>query len=335
MKTTLPSNGAKTSAVRPPAFEPPETAPQTPRRPTGGRTQLRDCLVGANPIVWSNDDFNDLAGDVPLGTILREMREAGFAGSELGHAYPRTAPELAAALGAHDLRLVSGWHSTYLASKPLAEETKNFRAHLSLLKTLGARVAIVAECTRCIHGDRNAPLGFGEKRTPGLTEAEWPKFVAGLKHLAAVAVREEMKIVYHHHMGTVIQREADLDRLLASVPEIWLLLDAGHLAFAGIDPVAVAQRYAARIAHVHLKSVRPTVAERVRREGWSFYRAVANGVFTVAGDGCVDYQAIFSILAAADYRGWLVVEAEEDPVKVPALPKAKKAREFVQTYAGV
>ena len=136
-------------------------------------------------------------------------------------------------------------------------------------------------------------------------------------------------------MGTVIQSEADLDRLLAAIPEIALLLDAGHLAFAGIDPVAVAKRYASRIGHVHLKSVRPEIAGRVRREGWSFYRAVANGVFTIAGDGCVDYPAIFKILARADYRGWLVVEAEEDPTKVPALPKAKKARAYVRAQTGV
>ncbi len=293
------------------------------------------CLVGANPIVWSNDDFPDLAGDVPLDTILREMRAAGFAGSELGHAYPRTPAALADALGRHDLRLVSGWHSTYLASKSFVAEEKSFRAHLNLLKTLGARVAIVAECTRCIHGDKNAALGFGEALTPRLTAAEWKKFTSGLKHLAAIAAREQMQIVYHHHLGTVIQCEADLDRLLAAVPEISLLLDAGHLAFAGIDPVAVAKRYAARIAHVHLKSVRPAVAERVRREGWSFYRAVANGVFTIAGDGCVDYPALFKILARADYRGWLVVEAEENPVKIPAFPKAKKARAYVRAQAGV
>lgn len=297
--------------------------------------QLRDCLVGANPIIWSNDDFDDLAYDVPLDTILAEMRAAGFAGSELGHAYPRTPAALAEALGRHDLRLVSGWHSTYLASKPLAEEELSFRRHLNLLKTLGARVAIVAECTRCIHGNRHAALGFGEKFEPRLTEAEWPKLVTGMKHLAAVAAAEEMKIVYHHHMGTVIQAEADLELLLASVPEISLLLDAGHLAFAGIDPVAVARRHANRIAHVHLKSVRPEIADRVRREGWSFYRAVANGVFTVAGDGCVDYPAIFRLLAGVDYRGWLVVEAEEDPVKVPALPKAKAARAYVRAQTGV
>lgn len=296
---------------------------------------LRDCLVGANPIIWSNDDFDDLAYHVPLDAILSEMRAAGFAGSELGHAYPRTPAPLAEALGRHHLRLVSGWHSTYLASKSLAEEEKTFRAHLHLLKTLGARVAIVAECTRCIHGDRNAVLGFGDKLAPRLTEAEWPKLVAGLKHLAAIAAEEEMTIVYHHHMGTVIQSETDLERLLVGVPEIKLLLDAGHLAFAGIDPVAVARRHAQRIGHVHLKSVRPEISERVRREGWSFYRAVANGVFTVAGDGCVDYPAIFRILADVDYRGWLVVEAEEDPVKVPALPKAKAARAYVRAQTGV
>ena len=298
------------------------------------RPLLPHCLVGANPIIWSNDDFNELAGDVPLDTILREMRAAGYAGSELGHAYPRTPAALAEPLARHHLRLVSGWHSTYLASRDLAAEEASFRAHLSLLKTLGARVAIVAECTRCIHGTREAALGSGAAPSPQLNDAEWTRLVAGMKHLAAIAASEETTIVYHHHMGTVIQGEADLERLLASVPEISLLLDPGHLAFAGIDPVAVATRHAKRIGHVHLKSVRPAIAERVRREGWSFCRAVSEGVFTIPGDGCVDFPAIFRILSAADYRGWLVAEAEEDPVKVPALPKARAAREYVRREAG-
>lgn len=298
------------------------------------RPLLPHCLVGANPIIWSNDDFHELAGDVPLDTILAEMRAAGFAGSELGHAYPRTAAELAGPLARHHLRLVSGWHSTYLASRDHAAEEASFRAHLALLKTLGARVAIVAECTRCIHGTRDAALGSGATPAPRLDEAEWARLITGMKRLAAVAAAEETTIVYHHHMGTVIQGEADLERLLAAVPEISLLLDPGHLAFAGIDPVAVARRHAARIGHVHLKSVRPAIVERVRQEGWSFCRAVTEGVFTVAGDGSVDFPAIFRLLAASDYRGWLVVEAEEDPVRVPALPKARAAREYVRREAG-
>ena len=303
--------------------------------PLHHQSQLRDCLVGANPIIWSNDDFNELAGDVPLDTILSEMRQAGYAGTELGHAYPRTPAALAGPLSRHSLRLVSGWHSTFLASGEVAEEEKTFRAHLNLLKTLGARVAIVAECTRCIHGTRDAALGFGEKPGPQLSELEWEKFIAGLQHLTVIAAAEETKIVYHHHMGTVIQGEGDLERLLSAVPKLQLLLDPGHLAFAGIDPVAVAQRHAPRIAHVHLKSVRPAVVDRVRREGWSFCRAVSEGVFTIPGDGSVDFPTIFRILAATDYRGWLIVEAEEDPVKVPALPKARAAREYVRKHAGV
>lgn len=302
---------------------------------SNGHVQLRDCLVGANPIIWSNDDFHELNGDLPLDTILREMRAAGYAGSELGHAYPRTAATLAEPLARHSLRLVSGWHSTHLASRSLADEEKSFRAHLTLLKTLGARVAIVAECTHCVHGNREAALGFGDSDRATLSATEWRALVDGMKHVAAIAAAEETKLVYHHHMGTVIQTAAELDRLLADVPGLFLLLDPGHLAFAGIDPVAVATRHAARIAHVHLKSVRPAIVERVRRERWSFCRAVSEGVFTIPGDGSVDFPAIFRVLAAADYRGWLVVEAEEDPLKVPPLPKARAARAYVREHAGV
>lgn len=299
------------------------------------QVQLRDCLVGANPIIWSNDDFHELAGDVPLDIILSEMRAAGYAGTELGHAYPRTADALARELSRHGLRLASGWHSTHLASRDVAKETDALRAHLALLKTLGARVAIVAECTRCIHGGRDVALGFGADAQPRLTEAEWSRFIAGLRHLCAVAAGEETRLVYHHHMGTVIQNEADLDRLLQAVPELYLVLDPGHLVFAGIDPVAITRRYASRIGHVHLKSARPAIVEQARRQGWSFCRAVTEGVFTIPGDGTVDFPALFRILADADYRGWLVVEAEEDPVKVPALPKAKTARHYVREHAGV
>jgi inosose dehydratase len=307
----------------------------SPSKQRPASVKLRGCLVGANPIIWSNDDFHDLAGDVPLDSILREMRAAGYSGSELGHAYPRKPAALAGALGRHGLRLVSGWHSTYLASRDYATEEASFRTHLNLLKSLGALVVIVAECTRCVHGTSEAALGFGNDSTPRLAKHEWTRLVVGLRNLAAVAADDDMRIVYHHHMGTVIQTEADLERLLSSAPEISLLLDPGHLAFAEIDPVAVARRHAARIAHVHLKSVRPAVAERAKQGGWSFYRSVANGVFTIPGDGCVDFQALFRILAAVDYRGWLVAEAEEDPAKVPAMPKARLAREFIRQHAGV
>jgi len=294
-----------------------------------------DVLVGANPIIWSNDDFHELNGDLPLDTLLTDMRLAGYAGSELGHAYPRTPDALAAALARHDLRLVSGWHSTYLASRSLAEEEPALRDHLRLLKTLGARVAIVAECTRCVHGTRDAALGFGDSDRPRLTDDEWARFTAGLQHACGLAAQQELRLVYHHHMGTVVQSEAELDRLLAAVPRLHLVLDPGHLAFAGIDPLSVIAKHGPRIAHVHLKSVRPEIAARVRSEGWSFCRAVSEGVFTAPGLGCVNFPAIFAALHRLNYRGWLVVEAEEDPAKAPPLEKARRAREYVRAQTGV
>jgi inosose dehydratase len=308
--------------------------PLASNRPNGA-VQLRDCRVGANPIIWSNDDFHELAGDVPLDTILREMKAAGYAGSELGHAYPRTKVALGEALARHQLQLVSGWHSTYLASRDLAAEEVSFRQHLDLLKSLGADLAIVAECTHSIHGQRETPLGYGNQDRACLTEPEWARVVAGLTHFTTIAAAAGMKVGYHHHMGTVLQTEAELDRLLAAVPGLSLLLDPGHLAFAGIDSHAVATRHASRIAHVHLKSVRRAVADRARHERWSFCRAVTEGVFTIPGDGCVDFPAIFRVLDSVGYCGWLVVEAEENPAKVPALPKAMAAREYVRTHAGV
>jgi inosose dehydratase len=163
---------------------------------------------------------------------------------------------------------------------------------------------------------------------------EWGRLTAGLEKFAALSAAAGLKLVYHHHMGTVIQTEAELDRLLAAVPAMHLLLDPGHLTFAGADALAVTRRHGARIAHVHLKSVRGEIAARARREGWSFYRAVREGVFTIPGDGVVDFPALFAELAKHHYRGWLVVEAEEDPVRVPALPKAIRAREYVRTHAG-
>lgn len=297
--------------------------------------KLAGCQVGANPIIWSNDDFSNLAGDVPLEVILREMAAAGFAGTELGHAYPRHPAALGAALQRHQLKLISGWHSSHLAGNDYAAEETAFKVHLALLKSLDAPVVIVAECTHCIHGAKETALGYGDHDRPTLNELEWQRVCAGLGQFSTLAAEAGMKLVYHHHMGTVIQTEAELDRLLAGVPAMHLLFDSGHLAFAGIDPAVVLQRHGARIAHVHLKSVRPEVAAQARREGWSFYRAVVEGVFTIPGEGMIDFPSVFFNLAQQHYRGWLVVEAEEDPVRVPALPKAIKARNYIRNHAGV
>lgn len=284
--------------------------------------------IGANPIGWSNDDMRELGGETPLETCLAEAREAGFTGMELGHKFPREAGALARALAPFDMALVSGWYSTSLVERDVAAEMLAMRAHLDLLKAMGAKVAIVAETTGAVHGDRSLPLS----RRPQLGPAAISELGGRLTGLAEAIAAEGLTLVYHHHMGTVIETEAEIDALMAATgPAFHLLLDTGHATFAGADPVALARRYRNRIAHVHCKDLRPAVLAQARAGDWSFLDAVIAGVFTVPGDGCVDFPAVLRELPG--YDGWLVVEAEQDPAKAHPLTYAKLGYANLRGYA--
>lgn len=292
--------------------------------------------VGVNPIAWTNDDFHELGDDISVEQCLVEAREAGYVGVEMGRKLPREATALRSLLDAHDLRLVSGWHSLHTFELSRAAERSRFVAHAELLSHLGCRVVIVAECSGRTYTERGVPLRFGrEARHPDRTE--WKKLGTALEELTALAATFRMHLAYHPHAGTVIQDEDDVIRLLERSPSTGLLLDTGHLALAGADPLVLLQRFGPRVTHVHLKNVRGDVARRVRDEELSFERAVKAGVFTVPGDdaGMIDFAPILSELARIEYAGWLVVEAEQDPKLAPPLATVKKARDFVRRVAGV
>lgn len=266
--------------------------------------------IGANPIGWSNDDMPELGGETPLETCLAEAAAAGFEGMELGNKFPREPEALRAALSGHGLSLVSGWYSGNLLDRDDKAEMEALRPHLDLLKALGSDVLVFAETTGCIHGDRATPLS----ERPTLDAGQWREFGARMTRLADATKAEGVRLAYHHHMGTVVESAADIDALMeATGPSVALLLDSGHATFAGIDPAALARRYRGRIAHVHTKDVRPAVMARAKAEGWSFLDAVIEGVFTVPGDGGIDFPAMFAELRG--YEGWVVVEAEQDPAK--------------------
>lgn len=272
--------------------------------------------IGANPIGWSNDDLRALGGATPLETCLAEAREAGFTGMELGHKFPREPKALRAVLQRFRLDLVSGWYSAELLRRTADEEMTQLRPHLDLLKALGCDVLVFAETSNAIHGERNKPLD----ERPALSD--WREFGARVTMLADRTLAEGVRLVYHHHMGTVVQSEHDIDALMAATgPSVHLLLDTGHAAFAGVDPAALARRHRERISHVHAKDVRRDVMEQARRSRLSFLDAVIAGVFTVPGDGCVDYPTVFRALPG--YAGWVVVEAEQDPAKAHPLAYAR------------
>jgi myo-inosose-2 dehydratase len=272
---------------------------------------------GANPIIWSNDDLRELGAETSLETCLGEARQIGFEGMELGHKFPRDARELASILGRFGLACISGWYSSELLSRDAAAELTRLRAHLDLLKTLGSTVLVFADTSGAIHGNLQRPLA----QRPQLAPGDWRQFGRRVTEVAAAIAAEGVRLVYHHHMGTVVQSEADIDALMDNTgAEVGLLLDTGHARFAGADPVGLARRYASRIGHLHAKDVRAQVAERAGRGEWSFLRAVLEGVFTIPGDGCVPFERVFQELR--DYSGWVVLEAEQDPEKADPLTYA-------------
>lgn len=292
------------------------------------------CRVAAQPINWINDDFKDLGADISLHQCLSEMKQAGYAGTELGHRFPDDPHDVRALLDRYGLALASAWHSTFLAQASYEEEERRFLKHARKLKLCGADVVIVCECSHAIHGDGAHPLRFASGREL-LTPMQWQQVYVGLERLGQRAAELGMKVAYHHHMGTVVQDRSDVDRLMAHTRTLGLLLDTGHITFAGDDALAMARAHVERIVHVHTKNVRPAVVAQARQQGWSFERAVREGAFTVPGDGGIDYAPLFAVLEKAGYQGWLVVEAEQDPKKANPLTYARRGRDTLKNLAGV
>lgn len=291
---------------------------------------LKSVRIGINPITWSNDDMPELGGDTPLETCLVEARRAGYDGLELGNKFPRDAEMLKPIMARHDLSVVSGWYSARLRERDAQAEIAAMQPHLTLLKAMGCSVMVFAETCGSVAGDRGMPLS----RRPVLTEAEWPQFASRLNQVAGYLAQQGVVMAFHHHMGTVIETPGEIDRMMSATgPSVRLLLDTGHLTYAGGDPLAMARRHARRINHVHCKDVRPAVLDRVRQRDSSFMDAVVAGVFTVPGDGAVDYPALMPILAGVGYGGWLVVEAEQDPKKAHPFTYAQMGCNYLMRTA--
>lgn len=288
--------------------------------------------VGINPIAWTNDDMPELGGDTPLETCLSEAKAAGYEGVELGSKFPRSADKLRPHLERHGLSLVSGWYGSRLLERPAAAEIKAMSDHLALLTAMGCRVMVFAEVTGSIHGEPSEPLS----KRPVLDEGDWARFADRLTEVAEHLAAHGIRMAFHHHMGTAVQTEEDIARLMDRTGEaVGLLVDTGHLTYAGADPVRVIERHGARINHVHCKDVRRDVLGRAVAGDWSFLDAVLAGVFTVPGDGAVDFPAAFRALGAGGYKGWLVVEAEQDPAKANPLTYARMGREALGQQVAV
>jgi inosose dehydratase len=274
-----------------------------------------DVRIGINPISWSNDDLPSLGGETSLATALAEGAKIGYQGFELGNKFPREPAALRATLGEYQLACVSGWYSGRLARRSAAEEIAAVGAHLELLAANGATVMVYGEVADAIQG-LPAPL---YKRPQFRDDAQWRAYGQRLDAFGAHLATRGVRLAYHHHMGAYVQSPDDVDKLMqVTGADVGLLFDTGHITFAGGDAVGVLARHVKRVCHVHCKDVRPAVMALARNRQWSFLQSVINGVFTVPGDGAVDFDGVMKLLAQNDYRGWLVVEAEQDPAVAPS-----------------
>ena len=290
--------------------------------------------LGIAPIAWTNDDMPDLGKENTFEQCVSEMALAGFTGSEVGGKYPTYTKVLKKTLELRGIQICNQWFSSFLISRPYEETEAEFEKATDFLKEMGAKVIGVSEQSYSIQGNMEQPVWEGKYV---MNEEEWKLLADGLNKLGKIAKNKGMTLTFHHHMGTVVQTEEEIDRFMELVdPDlVYLLFDSGHLSFAGIDPEKVLKKYVNRVKHVHLKDIRREMVEKSREERWSFLRGVREGVFTVPGDGDVDFGPIFRILEEAAYEGWVVVEAEQDPAKANPLAYAKKARAYIAEKTGL
>lgn len=286
--------------------------------------------IGTNPIAWTNDDLPELGGEISLEQCLQETRKAGYSGTEMGGKFPRSPDKLRKVLAGNDLQLVSGWWDGKLHENDVETEFTSVLPHLKLLKELGAKHVIYGESSNGRIGSIWNPIS----QRPVLTSEEWKPYAAKLTHLSERMADFGVGMAFHHHMGTVIESDEDVDRIMdATGPSVGLAFDTGHCLLSGGDPIALCKRHRNRIVHVHCKDVRTDKLVKARTNDMSFMDAILDGVFTVPGDGGVDFDTILKTLKAIDYSGWLVVEAEQNPEKAPPYHFAKLGYDNLSTIA--
>lgn len=293
---------------------------------------MADIKLGIAPIAWTNDDMPDLGKENTFEQCVSEMALAGFTGCEVGGKYPRDTAVLQKALKLRNMSIASAWFSSFLTTKPLQETVTAFIEHRDFLFAMGAQVIVVAEQGHSVQGMIDTPVFAGK---PYFTDMEWDKLAQGLNKLGELAKEKGMNVVYHHHMGTGVQTESEIDKLMQMTDPklVYLLFDTGHLVCSGEDYIGILKKYLPRIKHIHLKDIRKAIVKQVKEKNMSFLAGVRDGMFTVPGDGDVDFAPVFDIVNKSQYQGWYIVEAEQDPAKANPLEYAQIARKYIREHA--
>lgn len=289
--------------------------------------------IGISPIAWQNDDLPDLTADFTMEQALKEAREIGYTGVERGRRMPQDTEGLRAYLAANDIALCGGWCSGTLMQASVAEEIEAVKQQVAQFVALRSPCLVYAECSNTVQGDIRTPVN----NRPKLSRDEVTSYAAKLSDVAKWMADQGMVLAYHHHMGSMIEDQDDIDWLMeGSSEEVTLLFDTGHLHFGGADVMATLDKWGHRVRHVHFKDVREDVTRMIRAENKSFLDGVIGGAFTVPGDpqGSIDFQAVTDKLKTMEYDGWIVVEAEQDPAKANPFEYSKLGYDHIVRICG-
>ena len=297
----------------------------------GNSENIHKIRFGIAPINWNNDDLPELGSGYSLERILSEMNQAGYEGTELGNKFPNEVSALSELLNTFNLKLASSWHSTYFVLNEQENELKNVEEKVSFLKEANAEVINIAECSGSVHSDINKSLAA----KPILSDPDWELLIGSLNIAGEICNDYGIRLAYHHHMGTCIQTNEEIKRLLKFTDPNYvnLCVDTGHLYYAGIDPVEFIENNLERIVHVHFKDVRKEEFNKYDSSSDSFLKTILSGIFTVPGDGCIDFSSIVKILQQNLYNGWIIVEAEQDPDKADPLHYAISSRNYLNSIS--
>jgi inosose dehydratase len=289
---------------------------------------LPGVYLGVSPLSWTNDVLAELGGDIPLETCLKEAADIGYEGMELGRKFPREGRQLSSILSNYGLRLIGGWYSGFLSERSVEEEWKAAADHVRLLKECGSQVFVYAEMGLI----RDAsPWDEPLSKRPTLKQLELSTYATRLGEFSTRLKETGITLAYHYHLKMVVERAEEIDAFCkATSEEVGLLLDTGHAYAAGADYAEILRKFGPRVVHIHLKDVRQEVLERARKNGWSFNSAVREGMFTVPSDGDIDFSAVGEFIRLSGYRGWVVVEAEQDPAKAHPKLYTERAYHFIR-----
>jgi len=291
--------------------------------------EVKNIKFGIAPIGWRNDDIPEIGKNNTYKQIMSEAALAGYEGTEVGGCYPTNPDILNKELSLRNQKIISQWYSGYIIKDGIEKVKEDFEKLCIKLNKVHADAVVYSEQTYSIQGtDKNVYI---EK--PYFNDEEWDQLAEGVNTLGEIANSYNLKLAFHHHLGTGVQTLEEVDRLMENTnpSKVYLVYDTANILVSDNDYMTLLEKHIDRVGHVHFKDVRTKKVQEAKDKGLSFLDSFLHGVFTVPGDGAINFKEVYNLLIDKEYEGWIVVEAEQDPELANPLEYAIKAKNYIET----